>query len=525
MKKLLYLISLVLIIGVIITGCNIAYNNKGTNSLGESDFKALGATGDGADTVDLIAGQHIDVGDIKIWNNGESLFIEFNTTDGWSMTETHLAVATTVDDIPHTKKGNPIPGKFSHKATHNPVVGQYTYKIGLESAEFAQVEKIFVAAHADVQRIEKGRVIQQETAWGEGEPFKGRNWATYTTYVVTRNIYLTFEYFKLGIDAREDQDFHNVPGLALSPDELVLYAAHWQTSGADPIGVYSTTNYSLLYQINGGNCVGNVVTSNDGRYVYATAYYGGYIHRYDTQENEKETIDLVGDWAVNLWKSPNGERIIVLYDSRTSTANHSLALIDITDDNFSQIASFNTGRPIKSHSAAFSGDGQHIYLSAGRSGTAGPTLIDVSITGDFEIERELVLANTPNQDWQMAGVARSGGRLFVGDNTGSRLHIVSEATFEKIESVDPVLLPGNPINIAMHPDQQHLFIMYNDGTLSVMDVVTMTEIFSLSLNPGLNDAVFTADGRTVYVSHQNDEGGFSVIACPPTLRTPGRGLH
>ncbi len=509
MRKAFYVTILIVLFGVIITGCNVTSND--TNATGESDFRALGDTVDGADTVDLIAGQHIDVGDIKICNNGESLFIKFNTTAGWYMTETHLAVETTVDDIPQTKKGNPIPGKFSYKVTHNPVVGQYTYKIDLESAGFAQGDEIFVAAHADVQRIEEGSVIQQETAWGEGELFGGRNWATYTTYVVKRNIYLTFERFIPGIEARTG--YHTVGGLALSPDESLLYTAHWQTSGADPIGVYLTADYSLFDWINGGNCVGNVVTSNDGCYVYATDYYGGYIHRYDTCDNNTKSSIHLGSWAENLWKSPNGERIIVHYNSVSGAplSHHSLALIDIAGDNFSVIDSFNTGRPMSNLSAAFSDDGQHIYIACGSSETAGPTLIDVGITGTFQIERELVLAAAANQTWRMAGVARSGGRLFVGDRTGGKLHIVDEATFEKIGEVP---LSENLSNIAIHPDQRHLFIMYDSGTLSVIDLCTMTEVFSLpGLNLGLNAAVFTADGRKVYVSHGDQtEGGFSVIA-------------
>ncbi len=259
--------------------------------------------------------------------------------------------------------------------------------------------------------------------------------------------------------------------------------------------------------------MGNVVTSNDGRYVYAPEYYGGYIHRYDTwNENAKISIDL-GSLAGNVWRSPNGERIIVHYNSVSGEpgSNHSLALINIAGDEFSEIASFDTGRPIKSPSAAFSGDGQHIYLSAGSSDTDGPTLIDVSITGDFEIKRELVLTNAPNQNWLMAGVAKSGGTLFVGDRTESKLHIVDEDTFTKSYKT----LSGKPSNIAMHPDQQHLFIMYGDiGTLSVFNLFTMSEVLSLpGLNLGLNDAVFTADGRKVYVSHSHQtEGGFSVIA-------------
>gem|GEM_PF-5365734 len=336
---------------------------------------------------------------------------------------------------------------------------------------------------------------------------------------------LIHEHFIPGIEARPG--YHAVAGIALSPDESRLYAAHWQAGTVqsnDPIAVYSTADYSLLDVIDGGQCVGDVVISNDGRYVYAPEYYGGYIWRYDTwNSNASTSIDL-GSWANKVWKTPNGERIIVNYSatSDSPSAHHRLALIDISDDNFSVIASFDAGRPLMGTSAAFSNDGQHMYLAAGSSETAGPTLMDVDVVGTFEIERELELTAAANQSWVLAGVVRSGGTLFVGDRTGNKLHVVDEATFTKIVPHE-VPLPGSPSNIALHPDGLHLFIMYGDGTLSVMNLSALSEETSLMLpHPGMCDAVFTADGTKVYIAHGHQEQGgiTSVIvtdAAPPPL--------
>ncbi|NQT19809.1 MAG: hypothetical protein HQ592_08890, partial [Planctomycetes bacterium] len=260
---------------------------------------------------------------------------------------------------------------------------------------------------------------------------------------------LIYDHFCPGIEARPG--YHAVAGVALSPDESRLYAAHWQAGtiqSNDPIAVCSTADWAdclVLDVIYGGQCVGGVVTSNDGRYVYAPEYYGGLIWRYDTwNSNAKTSIDL-GSWANKVWKTPNGERIIVNYNasSNVPSAHHRLALIDISDDNFSVIASFDAGRPLASTSAAFSNDGQHMYLAAGSSETTGPTLIDVDVVGTFEIERERPLVEAANQRWVLAGVARSGGTLFVGDKTGNKLHVVDEATFAKI---DEVPLPDSPLN-------------------------------------------------------------------------------
>ena len=336
---------------------------------------------------------------------------------------------------------------------------------------------------------------------------------------VMGDIALTEIHFIPGIEARPGH--HAVAGVVLSPDESRLYAAHWQAGTVqsnDPIAVYSTADYSLLDVIYGGQCVGNVVTSNDGRYVYAPEYYGGYIHRYDTSNgNAKTTIDL-GSWANLVWKTPNGARIIVNYNATSAapSSHHRLALIDISDDNFSLIDWFDAGRPEDGNSAGFSNDGQHMYLAAGSSQTTGPTLIDVDVAGTFGIQRQLELVSAANQQWTMAGVVRSGGTLFVGDRTASKLYVVDEATFAKT-GVEEVSLPESPWNIALHPDGQHLLIMYGDsGTLSVMNLSTLSEETSLTLSHlGVFDAAFTADGMKVYIAHYHQEqGGVSDVFIP-----------
>ena len=60
--------------------------------------------------VDLIAGQYMDVGDVKVWNDATNLYMEFVLDGDWCLKETHVAVG----EIPMTKKGNPIPGQFPY---------------------------------------------------------------------------------------------------------------------------------------------------------------------------------------------------------------------------------------------------------------------------------------------------------------------------------------------------------------------------------------------------------------------------
>ena len=65
----------------------------------------------GADQVtkDLLAGQDIDVGDVSVWNDCDNLYVKYETTDGWEITETHLYVGKTPCPPPTT-----APGQFPY---------------------------------------------------------------------------------------------------------------------------------------------------------------------------------------------------------------------------------------------------------------------------------------------------------------------------------------------------------------------------------------------------------------------------
>ncbi|MHA2274851.1 MAG: vWA domain-containing protein, partial [Candidatus Kariarchaeaceae archaeon] len=126
---------------------------------------------------DLIAGggnpkSAIDVGDVIIWNDEDFIYITYETIDGWSMFETHLHVTDSFENIPQTKKGNPIPGHFDYIDYHDPSVQTFMYVIPWT---WEPGTSLYIAAHAAVS--------SGETAWGDGLNFNDKNWATYIIYV------------------------------------------------------------------------------------------------------------------------------------------------------------------------------------------------------------------------------------------------------------------------------------------------------------------------------------------------------
>jgi hypothetical protein len=71
-------------------------------------------------TTDLIAGggnpaSAENVGEVSLFDNGDGTYdVTYHTTGDWYINEVHLQLACNSGDIPQTKNGNPIPGKFAY---------------------------------------------------------------------------------------------------------------------------------------------------------------------------------------------------------------------------------------------------------------------------------------------------------------------------------------------------------------------------------------------------------------------------
>jgi hypothetical protein len=141
-------------------------------------------------STDLIAGQTIDAGDVKVCNDDATLTITYEATYPWCLLETNLHVATVPEppadpdaNIPQNRPGNPIPGQFAYGDEYGGCLdGTATFEIPLDEIDggVGPGDTVAIAAHAEV---EDG--AREEGAWGKGTRFVARgNWAMYFTYVV-----------------------------------------------------------------------------------------------------------------------------------------------------------------------------------------------------------------------------------------------------------------------------------------------------------------------------------------------------
>jgi len=95
----------------------------------------------------LYAGQHYRAGVLYVWKADNYLYVEYDLDDGITMSESHLHIATSLDDFP--KEGNnPPPGLFDYGINHDPPVNGHMYMIPWDDDWNCQ--DLLIAAHAVV---------------------------------------------------------------------------------------------------------------------------------------------------------------------------------------------------------------------------------------------------------------------------------------------------------------------------------------------------------------------------------------
>ncbi len=137
--------------------------------------------------LDLVADQDLVVGTVTIGNDDENIFVTFEVTGDWWLANTKVFLGTDAAQIPVTKTGNPIRGKFTQDITHNPYVKSFTHVFPM--GDFEPGDVLVIAAHSTVIILEEIEgemvIVRDETAWGDGgNAFTGKAWGWWATYTV-----------------------------------------------------------------------------------------------------------------------------------------------------------------------------------------------------------------------------------------------------------------------------------------------------------------------------------------------------
>ncbi len=137
--------------------------------------------------VSMVAGQPQPVGEgmlvgqVCVEHGSGTLKVHYKTASGWMLTETQVAVASSLAGIPQAGAGIPLIGRFPYRVTHDHGITEFTYSIPIEEVGVETGVEVVIAAHASVT---KGGV--EEGAWARGERFMQEgNPAMYVTYTIS----------------------------------------------------------------------------------------------------------------------------------------------------------------------------------------------------------------------------------------------------------------------------------------------------------------------------------------------------
>jgi hypothetical protein len=178
-KKILILPVLLIMATTIISSCQ---RENLINDLPlKVPVKSFSLSQSSPSMINLIAGQHINVGYISLSFDTNNLYVDYITTGGWYMEEIHLWIGSSINTIPMGKGENPRIGHFPYKYENLNKVDNFRVTIPLSSiGGYSGIcdQMFYIAAHAVVVKTSFDQVLE-ETAWGEGDRFAKGNWAMY----------------------------------------------------------------------------------------------------------------------------------------------------------------------------------------------------------------------------------------------------------------------------------------------------------------------------------------------------------
>lgn len=138
--------------------------------------------------VTLWAGQNIDAGTVSVWNDGDNIYVTFETTGEWEMTETHLYVGNTDPNDLTT-----APGQFPYSGETEYVIPlseicEYEMELNKKGNPTGKMipisgtsgvdsdDSVYIAAHADVRKLDSIEWTELLTNGGFETPAIASGW-------------------------------------------------------------------------------------------------------------------------------------------------------------------------------------------------------------------------------------------------------------------------------------------------------------------------------------------------------------
>lgn len=192
-------------------------------------------------TVDLIADQDIDAGDIVIWNDADNLYVKYTVISPWTMTATQLQISDSVDEVPQAN-GNPIPGQFMLVDLHYPAVTEWQYVVPLT---VKAKTSLVIAAHASLMQMSSSTIVSApgdtvygplyvdtpvgDASWGEPKAaVQARNWLGNANNPILPGVYLGSPMYWWGTPILTATDVPGATWISTAENTEVWWNSSWR---------------------------------------------------------------------------------------------------------------------------------------------------------------------------------------------------------------------------------------------------------------------------------------------------------
>jgi hypothetical protein len=188
------------VLGIVLAGAAIIWSctrenspvpDNGTNVITGSQLKFGQLMSITPNPLQIVAGQHLDAGDVSFDFDGEVLQVTYTTKNGWLMDQIHFWIGTSANGYPQVTKGknagSPIPGQFPYKFENLGGITTYSFNVTLSDG-FTCDQVLWVVAHCAVKLPYGDGTFLTQTGWTPDVPLPGDNWAMESQIKVTCDV-------------------------------------------------------------------------------------------------------------------------------------------------------------------------------------------------------------------------------------------------------------------------------------------------------------------------------------------------
>jgi YVTN family beta-propeller protein len=249
----------------------------------------------------------------------------------------------------------------------------------------------------------------------------------------------------------------------------------------------------------------NITMSPDGRFFYVNLIKSGSVEKYDAATFARLGSVQVGAAPAQIAVTRDGSK---LYVSNFNTASFEPQPIHEVNTTSMSVGRVFNEVGYAPHGVTLSSDERLLYTT----NASGDNISEIDLTTGDVVRRIPISPGIPSVPTGPArfepyqGVIAPDGSFWVTCRKSGEVRVVDLAGGTVVDSIK---VGRTPLILAITPDGKRIWVPnQGDNSVSILDVAARTSVgISLDIRSQPHAVAFTADGKTAFVSCENQNGG------------------